>query len=371
MKRMAARFLASFLPLILLPSSATVVSGQAADRVLSGSPLCPVCTLSLRRIALLGSDSDSTLLSDMPFSVGVLPGPRFLADGISRSELLLFDAAGRLRRVIGRKGQGPNEFPQSAKSLIPTRGDSIYVLAEGQAFVYTQDLREARRFVIPLVPHFTALGDGSIAWFPPMFRDSSLSLGIVSAEGRRGEVFNVRPSSAGADPCMPCRHVSMAPASNPRELWVLHSGGYRLQRWRTDGTLLEVITIANSPWRNSWLDEMRRGWGNPANMAPVLHVRSRPDGLLLVSAQGPSATPRSARAAPPRPGSLVAQFLSEETGLDQVFDIVDPRRGVLASTRVTQRGFLMTHDGRYVIRLVEASSGITQVEVWEVVFAGG
>jgi hypothetical protein len=254
-----------------------------------------------------------------------------------------------------------------AKWLIPARRDSLYVIGAGLAIVYTPDLREARRFTVPAYPHYTVLGDGTIAWLPPMFMSDSLVLGFASADGRRGPRLALRAAPDGPDACMPCLHFSMAPASIDDELWLLQSGQYRLQRWTKDGVLRETIRIANSPWRDRWLSEMRAGWGNPNNRAPVLHVRRRPDGLLLVSAQGPTATPWSGPRPRPDPRSLVSQFLAAERDLDQVFEIVDPVRGVLASTRVTHRGFHMIHDGRYVIRLVEASSGIMQIEVWELV----
>jgi hypothetical protein len=60
-----------------------------------------------------------------------------------------------------------------------------------------------------------------------------------------------------------------------------------------------------------------------------------------------------------------------EPDMDQAFDIVDPGRGVLATMRVRQRSFMLMQDGRHMARLIESPDGLTQLEIWEVVFTRG
>ena len=101
---------------------------------------------------------------------------------------------------------------------------------------------------------------------------------------------------------------------------------------------------------------------------PLLELARRGDGLLLVTSQGPAASGSSSgRGTAPFARTMAGLMRQEEPGIDQVFEIIDPRRGVLARTRIAHRGFFLMADGRHATRLIEHSSGITQVEIWELV----
>jgi hypothetical protein len=57
--------------------------------------------------------------------------------------------------------------------------------------------------------------------------------------------------------------------------------------------------------------------------------------------------------------------------MDQGVEIANPARGALATTRIQQRGFRLMYDVRHAMRVVESPDGITQMEIWELVFSPG
>jgi hypothetical protein len=57
--------------------------------------------------------------------------------------------------------------------------------------------------------------------------------------------------------------------------------------------------------------------------------------------------------------------------MDQGVEIANPARGALATTRIQQRGFRLMYDGCHAMRVVESPDGITQMEIWELVFSPG
>jgi hypothetical protein len=341
---------------------------QVAERVLPGSPVCAQCSLTARLVATLGSPGDSVLLSDWPLSVGLTLRGHFLADDVTQTSVAVFSDRGDLTRVIGRSGQGPNEFPRATKWFLNRTGDSLYIVANGRVFVYGPELTEARRFSIPIVPRYAVLPNGSVAQLPTASTDSAMSVAVHSASGQPLSRFIVRPRSS-APGCRSCRYTTLSAAQGANEFWLLHSDQYRLERWSSSGVHIESVRIEGSDWRDAWLAEMRNGWGGPTGArVPGLEVARRADGLLLVTAQGPAASGGSPTGAGrPFPRSMAGLAAQQEPGLDQVFDIIDPQRGVLASTRIANRGFVLMADGRHAMRPIEHSSGITQVEIWELV----
>lgn len=347
---------------------------QVLERVISGAPQCERCTLTMRHVATLGSPNDAVLL---PAWLLIPPGRtrdgRFLVDGFTHSEVLVFTPSGSLARVVGRAGQGPNEFPRASKRYLAARGDSTYVLGSGRLFVLDSTLTEVRRMNVPLAPHYAVLGDGSIVVMREQYNsDSSLRVTVHGARGELTAAFAVREALARADACSSCKSISLAAADDRGGFWILHSNGFVLARWESDGRHVETIRIAGSPWHTQWLSEMRGGWASPDDRMPALEVRRRSDGLLLVSGRGSTSPKRTPLPAAQLPrSSAAAAIMAMEPDMDQAFDIVDPGRGVLATMRVRQRSFMLMQDGRHMARLIESPDGLTQLEIWEVVFTRG
>jgi hypothetical protein len=346
---------------------------QSGERVIGGAQQCASCTLTARHVVTLGSASDSVFLSEGTLiPPGIAPDGSYLTDGTTSTNILVFDAAGKLRRVVGRFGQGPNEFPRGFKWFFPARLDTTYVIVNGRVFVLDGNLGESRRMPVPQAPGYVVMGNGGIATVQRYDLNTALIVNVVAANGARTSEIKVRDAYTVPELCSRCKAVSLTAANQPDQFWLLHSNGFLLQRWASDGRLVESVRVQGSPWHDEWLRIMRTGWGGPDDRMPALEVRRRSDGLLLVSAQGPT----SARDAPDTRStkmtrSMAANFMALERGLDQVFVILDPARGTLATTRLQQRGFRLMHDGRHAMRLIESTDGVVQFEIWELVFAPG
>ncbi len=357
-----------FVALVAYLLVASADAQQPRDRVLRGAPVCASCTLSVRLVATLGSLRDSVLLSELPLSVGVTSKGLFLADAFSFAGVAVFDSLGTQREIIWRPGQGPNELPNHAKWYFNHRGDSLFIITNGRVFVYGPDLREVRRFNVTSDPRYALLRDGSIAHLRSAQTDSAMAVVVHSSSGVAFADFVFRPKVMSPS-CSGCRQVSMSAASDNNDLWLAFSEPYELQRWTKSGQLTASLKVEGSPWRERWLPQMKGGWGSPRGPTiPIIQLSARSDGLLLVSAQGPSASPPMSKV-DTSIRSMAAINMRAEPGLDQIFEVVDPARGVLASTRVTQRGLYLLPNGRHAMRPIAGTSGETRLEIYEIVLS--
>jgi hypothetical protein len=113
--------------------------------------------------------------------------------------------------------------------------------------------------------------------------------------------------------------------------------------------------------RELWENDIRTLTGAANPRLPMMEMRERADGLLLISGVGLRAAPQ--------PGAITLlgqRPLGFEEALrphhTSQFEIVDLREGVLASTRIDMR-YLRLIDDRFAFRCLYDASGFVKAEI--------
>ena len=167
-------------------------------------------TVSIGANEEFASITSGTFFSDGAFVIG----------DVMNSRLAVFNAQGRLEKMIGRKGAGPGEFSNLAWARV-YRGDSIatYDRAQRRLTVFSRSGTPARSVII------MSPGDG---WGPEAI--ALLSDGRILVQGTR---------SIGAEAAPPGIHAAAM------ELWVYSSAGAPVKRIAGDLVNLEWVKLAS------------------------------------------------------------------------------------------------------------------------------
>jgi hypothetical protein len=167
-------------------------------------------TVSIGANEEFASITSGTFFSDGAFVIG----------DVMNARLAVFNAQGRVEKMIGRKGAGPGEFSNLAWARV-YRGDSIatYDRAQRRVTVFSRSGTPVRSVTI------TSPGNG---WGPEAV--ALLSDGRILVEGTR---------AIGAEAAPPGIHVAAM------ELWVYSSVGSPVKRIASDLVNLEWVKLAS------------------------------------------------------------------------------------------------------------------------------
>jgi hypothetical protein len=370
--------------LLLHPAAASprdLVAQETTRRSISGNPTCPTCRLEVRRLFTLGSPTDPVLLRDFFPTVAVDESGNFFVSAAGGT-FVVFDSTGAYVREAGRLGDGPGEFGRGSTEIFTVSPDTIIVLAGQQVLNLNRRWEERSRFSQPALTRLmarsiAALPDGSIIYTGNEPARNRLQTGpdtnrqLLHVFSPNGEaVSRIAGMDVSGDFCLSCEVLVLSRATAPGEFWSLRADEYLLQRWRKDGTLLETIAVSGSPWFTRWIAMTSNPPAMQPRWAPAMLLNTRKDGLLVVGSYGPSADYPAAlaRAVPPPPRDRMAYMAQVALRQASAFDIVDPGRGVLAST-VIERMDIRPISPDYAIRWLQHPSGIMQIEVWRIEFS--
>ena len=167
-------------------------------------------TVSIGANEEFASITSGTFFSDGAFVIG----------DVMNSRIAVFNAQGRLEKMIGRKGAGPGEFSNMAWARV-YRSDSIatYDRAQRRVTVFSRSGTPVRSVII------TSPGDG---WGPEAI--ALLTDGRILVQGTR---------AIGAEAAPPGIHVAAM------ELWVYSSAGSPVKRIAGDLVDLEWVKLAS------------------------------------------------------------------------------------------------------------------------------
>ena len=135
---MLLRLIALAIACLVAPVAAQGV--PALTRLEPGT--CPTCTLSLEKLAVVGSASDAELLPDF-VRLLQLPDGGYIVAPTAREpgQLLRYDRSGKYVGTLGKLGDGPGEY-RSIHSMVFARGDSLSLM--GQRRITTISLATGR-----------------------------------------------------------------------------------------------------------------------------------------------------------------------------------------------------------------------------------
>jgi hypothetical protein len=334
--------------------AARVTLAQAPRAVdVSGVPSCATCRIDLEKIATIGNASDSGLMAP---TGGIARGPNgtYVAASITQDQLLVFDSAGRLRHVVGRRGSGPGEFSGHGPLQVAGvgRGDSLYVLDGRTISVFSPAFVFGRSFTLPMEGWraFVPLPNGACMVAARTDESSSGSLDLLHLIGPFGTVDRSFGRAQPADNCGACLFRSLRLSRDASHVLVTHVNRYVIEQFDIRGAMTLVVTVKDSPWHRAWSQPARAFVEPPeptiSSVGDLGNGRLWIIGAMTTSDWRPSVDPpgRTGSAGLQAIASDVAQFFSRNRAT--VIELVDvERRTVMASRRLDGLSyFLIDHD---------------------------
>jgi hypothetical protein len=196
-------------------------------------------------------------------------------------ELRVFGADGKYIRTIGRKGQGPGEFPNQVGVLCRLRGDSILVLQYGgvRATVFTPDGGYVR--MTPLsepVPRFACTEDGRV--LTQAIPTDVVAYRAAGASTNDPYTFvDTRTSQIQTPPIATFRtstFKSMEPwnttiAIHGDRIYVANADVYEVSVYTLAGALVQVLRVREKPPAFTDTDALT-GRDMPRSIRPATHL---------------------------------------------------------------------------------------------------
>lgn len=326
---------------------AVVLSGLLsvlAPVLLPGQATRP-CAIEVRPVVLLGANDDTISAFEFPTIANDREGRYFVSPDASRGRVMVFDAKGRLRRLLGRAGDGPGEY-RWAESVRALRDGGVYVVdpIAGRLSVYDAGLRlrEERRLLRGLHDAWSGPGDSIVGLGFAMGRQSiGLPLHVLASDGTVARSFGNARSATLFTPeseVRAARHAALAPDST---FWLAPFHEYQLEQWSFDGRRISSRVIP-SDWFESWFRRPRdrEDMARPVTEVAGIHVDNA--GLVWVFSSVPENDWRPDAKAMLRRGTEtgILDRIQRDRYVDAVIEIVDPRTGVVRAHQRFGRSLL-------------------------------
>jgi hypothetical protein len=342
---------------------------------------CPRCTLTLERVAVVGSANDAELISDFATPAAPRPGQFFVGDWRGRQALLRYDARGHYVGTLGHLGDGPGEF-RGVQAIEAARGDSIAIYryprltvistqsGRGRSLTHTTDIEAYRMLMLP---------DGSA--LVQNSGERAAAFVVVAPSGKTTRTFG--PTAARID--MGDGRMFDAVAQQ-FVLALSPSGGFWaaaqnyhhwLEHWTNDGT--SMLRIDRKPaWfapydHVAYAEYAHLGAGlvPPVSMTLGLWVDSAAH-LFVVGRVADSRWHKDPAAKPPAPGQGHNPNDPMTGGIDRYYDgvleVYNEKTGaLLGSWRADVFPGAFTESGLLANR-IEDADGVKSFVFWRPVF---
>ena len=204
------------------------------------------------------------------------------------NELRVFGPDGKYVRTIGRKGQGPGEFPNQIGGLCRLRGDSILVIQYGgvRASVFTRDGVYVR--MTPLtqyVPRFACTEDGRVLVQAAPTDIAAYRGGLYMNETHT--FLDTKTSQAQSPAIAPFRVATFSGmeqrnttiAIHADRIYVANGETYEVRVHSFDGALVQIVRVREAPATFSDADARAATTGRPiargAQFRPPTHYAYR------------------------------------------------------------------------------------------------
>jgi len=323
------------LPILVSVLSPALLGGQAAR----------VCAIEIRPLVLLGAKDDTISAFEFPTIAKDREGRYFVSPDASRGRVMVFDSKGQLRRLLGRVGDGPDEY-RWAESVRTLKDGSLQVVdpIAGRLSQYDAALRlrGERRLLRGIHDAWPGPGDSIVGLGFAMGRQSiGLPLHVLASDGTLARSFgNVRSATlfTPESEVRAARHVVLGPDST---FWLAPFHEYRLEQWNVDGRRISSLAIPTN-WFESWLRRPKDREDLARPVTEVTGMRVDNAGHVWVFSSVPEDDWR--------PDAKMLLRRGNETGIldrvlrdryvDAVVEIVDPRTGVVRAHQRFGRSLL-------------------------------
>jgi hypothetical protein len=323
--------------------SASATAQEPRVVAVSATATCPSCRVDRQLLFKLGSATDPIRPSGL-MTVERDSRGRFFAVGEDHFSIVVFDPNGKYLTAFGRKGGGPGEFQARIRGMRLIRGDSLIVIAGGEAHLFNPGLRHVRRLGSPpSLATLHQLPDGrfvgsvdirtpdKVGWpFALLNKDGSVNrfFGPDVPLPQRGGIPRGYVESLN-NPRPPMVNFASPMVLTRDSRAVLAVVGYGFERWDIFAPTERVRVTIEAPWlarpRRVEIDSVfERGRWTHATITPIpdaTFIGIDSDGLLWFVERTP------------RPGSRGA--IGKPAEMDNRFSIIDPEtRRVIARDTV-------------------------------------
>ncbi len=352
MKLRPTIFQAACILAILHPAFAISQSPQQVD---ASSTSCRGCSITLVKVATLGSADDDALPA---LAYNFVPSTNskgeYFIPNLGLDKVVVYGRSGKLLRTIGRKGEGPGEY-QAILHAETGADDSLFILSIGRLTVYSGVFSLVRTVPLAFTGYgaFIGLPSGDFVLDAGSANTAPQPLKFVSAAGK---VTPVGPAvNVTAARCGRCPAYVVARAGSKGQFWTAGPNTYLIERRSAKGELLQQLQVANSKWFRNW---SRAAPGNRELPPPtILHsLKEDVDGLLWALGDGPSpkwrpmpymgetSTTGRARSNIPAGGAVAGVDYLER--IYTVVEVIDPMNArLVVSTTFTGRRLKMVAPG--------------------------
>jgi hypothetical protein len=241
----------------------------------------PQCRISAQQIGVIEDLANQGVLG-VVHAVAMDHSERvFVVSGHSTESISVFDRAGRLLGIVGRKGDGPGEF-QDIRIVIP-QGNAIHVLDQhsNRWTVLDRAFKYRSSFPLPHAPVRAVLwGDSLVLNAHIATADLvGVPLHVIPPEGGMiARSFGYDSTAFRSDiPYAGERSITVCPSTGV--LWAAEKRRYVIEGYRHDRKIQRIAR--NVPWFEPHFSAPRFHPEEPP--PPVLrHIRCDADGLLWV-----------------------------------------------------------------------------------------
>lgn len=323
--------------------------------------------IKAEHVLTLGSEGGQGIIPGMVRSVVRDRAGQFWITVYSSEPPIVFDAQGRFRFTVGRKGRGPGEFT-GALQVLATEGDSVLVYDPGNgrinAFDPDGEFRSSRNLVSPAYWDLIVLSNG---------------YAVVNGDVRTRQSAGFPIHVYSADQAQPLRsfgvEVPILRPAQPRGMlnrslaagsdgtfWTAAKNEYLLERWDIDGRRLARIE-RRPAWFQPMIGDVDVLEGEP--YAQVIDVDSDESGRLWVSAVVPEDDwEKATTVSTDRTGRTRRRIEDYSKAYDAVIEVLDPRSGeMLAHGRFDSTMVLFLGDG-YIATVLSTRDLVPVVEIW-------
>jgi hypothetical protein len=252
---------------------------------ITGEQACKSCSLSLERIAVIGStDGPGALSVEAPSISRDARGRFYVYGGGATGPIDVFSSTGFYLRSLGRKGSGPGEY-RTVSGLLALTADTLAVVDA-----------ELNRITM-IAPDYTLIRTISIAGSgskPVRSRAFPRQLVLNAADARRGDPLfvvdlgsgaKVRSFAAASDAdlqAVPEGTLRNTAVDSRGEIWMSYLTRYLLERWNVDGT--RTLSVRRQA---RWFPQERRPGavqrGEPEPMIQAIDVDAQGRVWTLIS----------------------------------------------------------------------------------------
>jgi hypothetical protein len=217
-----------------------------ANLAIEYAPSCGTCAVSLEKVLEIGGP-DGVLLHPSAQLERDSRG-NYLATAYGRTSIVVFDSAGRRRRVMGASGEGPGEISGSIQRFVVGRGDTVYVFDTSQRIIVFSATGAHVRTVLTPVSTTSAF----------QAKPGLVAIGLSRVGSRRVPGVNMFTGDGREPVAIPSAQFGLLlqdasarvvmPGRDSASFWLVQPGRYALSLFGLDGAALAHVNVTGAPW---------------------------------------------------------------------------------------------------------------------------